>query len=310
MPFLKSGLLILRNFLNVHNSRGIMKIWIQAARPKTLIASVSPVLIGTILARNAEGFNLWIFLFTLLTAMGVQIVTNFANDYFDFKKGADTKHRVGPVRVTQAGLVTPKQMKKALLTATLLTFLVGVYLIYQGGALIALLLLLSLFLAIMYTKGRYALAYLGLGEIFVFFFFGPIATGATYYLQTQAISTPALLAGIAPGALSTCILLVNNIRDEKEDQAAHKKTLVVRFGKKFGKGLYVFLILVGTLSPLLLTGGHPYVIAAAFTLIPAVVLMVKLFRVKTPSHYNPLLGATAQLLLLYTLIFCSMWTLG
>ncbi len=284
-----------------------MNIWIQAARPKTLIASISPVLIASIVARTHGEFSFLTFLFTLLTAIGIQVVTNFANDYFDFLKGSDTKKRVGPTRVTAAGLVTPSQMKKALNISVIITFLLGIPLIYQGGLVIAALLILSLFLAVAYTKGRFAIAYRGLGELFVFVFFGPVATSAAYYLQTHELSLEAALIGISPGALSACILLINNIRDEKEDKAAHKNTLVVRFGKTFGKGLYVALMFIATLLPLLFYKEHPYVAITSITAALGLIICLKLFKIKAAKDYIPLLGETAQILLLYTLIFCATW---
>ncbi len=338
-----------------------MNVWVLAARPKTLIAAISPVMIGTVIART-EKFSVWVFLFTLLTVIGVQIATNFANDYFDFLKGSDTKKRLGPQRVTAAGLVKPSQMKKAVIVSLITTFCLGLYLIYVGGMEIALLLILSLILAVMYTKGKYAIAYLGLGEIFVFFFFGPVATTATYYLQTKEVISYAVLAGISPGALSTCILLINNIRDFEEDKVAHKNTLVVRFGRNFGKMLYAALLMIGTLFPLVFFKDHPYVAITACTIFPALFPLRALFRTThfnletavgarkemqyfesealpkgvdhsqmvkaTPfgraygsknrvylphptavSRLNPLLAKTAQILLLFTLIFCATWNM-
>ena len=142
-------------------------IWVAACRPKTLIASMSPVLIGTTLALSQGYFNLRMFLFTLATGIGIQVATNFANDYFDFIKGADTEKRKGPTRVVQAGLVSLRQMKIGLLITLLLTFLSGYYLIWHGGLFISILLSVSLLLAVIYTGGPFPLAYLGLGELFV-----------------------------------------------------------------------------------------------------------------------------------------------
>ncbi len=282
-----------------------MNVWIEASRPKTLIAGISPVIIGSVIART-ETFNLLTFFFTLLTAMGIQVATNFANDYFDFLKGSDTKKRLGPRRVTAAGLVKPAQMKRVLITTLIVTFCLGMYLIYVGGLAIALLLILALILAVMYTKGKYAIAYLGLGEIFVFVFFGPVATGATYYLQTGEVLSYAVLAGISPGALSTCILLINNIRDFEEDKAAKKKTIVVRYGRNFGKKLYAFLMVVGTLFPVVFFKDHPYVAISALTIFPALFPITALFKT---TDFNPLLAKTAQILLLFTLIFCATWNM-
>lgn len=282
-------------------------VWVIAARPRTLVASICPVIMGAVLAKQEGCLSILVLLITLLSAIGIQITTNFANDYFDYLRGADTKDRLGPMRVTQAGLVTPAQMKRAVIIALGATALLGLSLVYVGGIFISLLLATSLILAIGYTKGRFAIAYLGLGEIFVFFFFGPIATTGTYYLQMQSISWQAALLGVSSGALSSCILLVNNIRDVEEDRAANKKTLIVRFGKTFGKTLYTALITIAMLLPLLFYKEHPYVVMASLTLFPASIICFQLWKVEEGTGYNLLLEKTAQMLLLFTLILAATW---
>lgn len=273
-----------------------LAIWMQAARPKTLVASFSPVIIGTACALRAGSFDFLTFLFTLLTALGIQIGTNFANDYFDFMKGADTKHRKGPVRVTQAGLVKPETMKLAVFLAFALTALSSSYLILQGGWPIALLAALSIFLGLAYTAGPLPLAYLGLGDLFVVLFFGPIATAGTAFLQTHMLSTTALLAGIGPGLISTAILTVNNLRDVDEDRLAGKKTLVVRLGKKFGQWEYTTAIALASLLPCL-WGSYLQLLVLA----PALPLLSAAFKIEGTA-WNPILGKTAQLLWIYTIL--------
>src|ERR1700722_13267145 len=214
-------------------------VWVQAARPRTLILSASPVIIGTLLALSAGPIKLSLFLFTLFTAVAIQIGTNLANDYFDFIKGSDTSARKGPTRVTQAGLVAPDAVKRAFIIVFSVAALLGLFLIWEGGILFALLLAVSILLGIIYTAGPFSLAYLGIGDFFVLLFFGPIATCATYLLQTHQFSYDALYAGIAPGMLSWAVLMVNNLRDIEEDRLAGKKTLCVRGGRSLGRALYL-----------------------------------------------------------------------
>lgn len=272
-------------------------IWIQAARPKTLIAGISPVLIGTVMAGS---FDLWIFLATLFTGLWIQIGTNLANDYFDFKKGTDTHERIGPTRVTAAGLVSESQMKVAMCTAFILAFVCCFYLIVKGGWIISLLIALAVLLGFGYTAGPISLAYLGIGELFVILFFGVVATGMTAYLQTGVYRAEAFIVGLAPGFLSTAILAINNLRDWVTDGKANKKTIPVRFGEYAGKVEYALMMILPYTIPLLLH--RYYYTMAAF--LPSIPLILAVFRIKDPRDYIPLLPRTAVILLLYTLFFC------
>lgn len=224
--------------------------WIEATRPKTLFASLGPVLLGTCFALKAGSFSLLMCLLTLFAGLAIQIGTNFANDYYDCIKGADTSARKGPRRMTQAGLISPSDMKLAIFVILSLAALLTIYLIAHGGPVFALLSVLSIFLAVGYTGGPYPLAYLGLGEIFVFLFFGPIATVSTAYLQTFSFSWPLVFLGVSPGLLSTAVLAVNNLRDIDDDRKAHKNTLAVRFGKRFAQIEYTACLFAGCLLPL------------------------------------------------------------
>ena len=169
-----------------------IKIWLEAARPKTLWASIAPVVMGTALAYGDDKFDWLIAVATIVSSMAIQIATNFANDYFDHFKGADTSERLGPVRATAAGLVSPATMKFAFIATFALAFVVGMYLVYHGGWPILLIGVFSILFGILYTGGPFPLAYNGLGDIFVLFFFGPVAVGGTYYLQALSI-TPTVL---------------------------------------------------------------------------------------------------------------------
>ncbi|HSX03764.1 MAG TPA: 1,4-dihydroxy-2-naphthoate polyprenyltransferase [Rhabdochlamydiaceae bacterium] len=283
------------------------KVLLLAIRPKTLTASICPVLMGTAMALKAGYFDLLTFLFTLLTALGIQIGTNLANDYFDFKKGADTSARIGPVRVTQAGLISGAAMKKLIVINFVLVALTGSFLIWKGGLVFSLLIAFAILFAIFYTAGPYSIAYLGLGELFVLIFFGPVAVGGVYYLQAHEFSFQSSLAGLSCGLISSVILMVNNIRDIEEDRKANKKTLAVRFGSRFGKRLFAFFIILPAFLPLAFSARHPFVLLASLTLFPSLFLIKEVMRNQDPPLFNPILGKTSKLLLVYTLIFCFSW---
>lgn len=286
-----------------------VQVWIHAARPKTLIASISPALIGTTIALGQGSFDKVIFLLTLLTGLGIQVGTNLVNDLFDFLKGADTAERKGFLRVTQKGLVTPSVMKRAILLCFSLATLSGCFLIWQGGPMIALMLALYIALSILYTAGPMPLAYLGWGDILVFLLYGPAAVLITCYLQTGGLCKEALLAGISPGALSMAILAINNIRDIDEDRAARKKTLVVRFGKSFGQYQYVCALLLAQIPLFFFCKDHPFSLLAMLILLPALPLVRALYTIQDPRLLNTLFGKTGQLLWLFTLLFCIGWIL-
>lgn len=284
-----------------------MNVWIEGARPKTLIASLSPILMGSVIAFKQGVFNPLIFFLTVLFGLTIQVGTNFANDYFDFRKGADTESRKGPRRLTQSGLVTPATMKKATAITFGIAGLAAVYLVAQGGWVIGVLATLSIVLGYLYTGGPYPLAYLGLGDVFVLIFFGPVAVAGTVYLQTHELSSIAILAGLAPGLISTAILTSNNMRDIGEDRVAGKRTLPVRFGLTFGRIEYVCCLFVAGAIPIVLvamTGKHFGSLLATLTLITALPLIKSALREK---QLAPLLPKTGKWMSLYTLAFLIGW---
>ncbi len=288
------------------------RLWILACRPKTLWAAVAPVIIGTALAIDAGGAHWLAALAALTSALFIQMGTNLANDYFDFKKGADTAERLGPTRVTQTGLLTPEQVKTAAHLAFKISFLIGVYLVIRGGWPIVIIGLLSIFFGIIYTGGPFPLAYKGLGEIFVLIFFGPVAVGGTYYVQTLGINWPVIWAGFAPGLLSVAILTVNNLRDIKSDTAAGKKTLAVRWGASFSKIQYTLTIFLASVIPVIIsleTDSHPFAALAAVTILMALPLLKKIFTFQYGQELNQVLESTGRLLLLYSLLFSLGWLL-
>lgn len=286
-----------------------VKLWTLASRPRTWVVSFSPVCIGATLALSHGIFDGIIFLLTLCGALAIQIGTNLANDYFDFIKGADTHERKGPQRVTQSGLVTALQMKRAMILAFAIAVLCSTYLIWKGGIIIAGLLAISILCGMLYTAGPFPLAYLGLGEVFAFTFFGPVATAGTYFLQTQLWSLQAFLAGVAPGLLCTAIMILNNLRDIDEDRKANKKTLIVRFGRTFGKIEYIAVIL-GALAPLYaFYPTHPFSLLSALILLPFIPLLRAVLSTPQPAILALLFKKTGALIWLYTLLFCIGWML-
>ncbi len=227
------------------SERKISKInlWVTASRPKTLPAAVTPVIVGSAIAGFENQFKLIPALFALVISLLIQIATNFVNDLYDFLKGSDTAGRVGPERLLTLGLVTPRQMKRAIFYTFGLAFLLGLYLVYIGGWVVLLIGVLSIAAGVAYTAGPFPLAYNGLGDLFVFLFFGVVATVGTYFVQTLSFSPLALWASVPVGLLITNILVVNNYRDIEEDTVANKKTLAVRFGKRFSQMQYLISVL-------------------------------------------------------------------
>ena len=288
------------------------KIWITAIRPKTLWAAFAPVLVGTAMAVEAGEFHLVAAILALSGGLCIQIGTNFYNDFADFEKGADTTDRKGPTRVTQAGWVTPGTMKRATVFVFALAVISGAYLMWRGGMPVVIIGVLSILSGVMYTAGKYSLAYLGLGDLFVLVFFGPVAVGGTYYVQALSINTYVIVAGLAPGLLAVAILLVNNIRDQVEDHLAEKKTLVVRFGRSFGFVLYALCIVGTSLIPVILflwDRTHSWVLLSMIILVPGLVYLSKMTRIEPGTALNPFLGATARLLLVYSIVFALTWNI-
>lgn len=227
--------------------------WALAIRPKTLFASISPVILGLSVAYiEINKLNIFVSILTLLCALLMQIASNLANDYLDSLKGVDTKDRLGPTRVTHAGLIDAKAMKHALIFVMLLAFVIGIYLIWIGGPFIAFVGLLSLYFAYGYTGGPFPLSYNGLGEVAAFLFFGVLAVGGTNYLQTHHYSLLAFTIGMGPGFISATILAINNLRDIKTDSETKKRTLAVRFGESFARKLCLTLIFLSSLLLLII----------------------------------------------------------
>lgn len=221
-----------------------MRNWLLAARPKTLSAAVVPVLLGSALAADEPAaVTWWVFFCALFGALLIQIATNLINDALDFKKGTDTADRVGPVRVTQAGLIGPEAVMTAAWLCLAGAAVFGIPLLYRGGWPMLAVGLLSIAAAYAYTGGPYPLAYHGLGEVFVIVFFGFVAVGGTFYAHSLQLTRSALLAGYAAGALATVLIVINNLRDVDGDRRSNKRTTVVRFGEDFARTEIAFFAL-------------------------------------------------------------------
>jgi 1,4-dihydroxy-2-naphthoate polyprenyltransferase len=219
------------------------RVWMLAIRVPTLSAAVVPVLVGTAIAAREGRFNAVIFAVVICAALLIQIGTNLTNDLFDFQKGADTGGRLGPVRVVQAGLLSQKQVAAGSALSFGLAILLGLYLVKVGGWPIVAIGLAAVASGIAYTGGPWPLGYHGLGDVFVFIFFGVIAVVGTFYLQSGDVTGAALTASLPVAMLVTAILVVNNLRDIDTDRAAGKWTLAVRFGREVTQLQYSILVL-------------------------------------------------------------------
>jgi len=288
------------------------KIWLEAARPKTLPAAVIPVVVATALAAAYGSASYSKAAVCLVFALLVQIGTNFANDYFDFIKGADTAERVGPRRAVAAGLVSPRAMLIATALVLGAAFLVGLLLVIEGGWLLLPVGIVSIVCAVAYTGGPYPLGYNGLGDVFVFLFFGLVAVGATFYVQAGLPGADVWLVAAAVGLLAANLLVANNYRDAETDARAGKRTLVVRFGRRFARWQYGLSSAFALLLPGALWGwDYEWPVLAPLVLTPwAVGLSRRLASSRTPAEQIALLASTAKFLAVYGLLISAGVVLG
>ncbi len=198
-------------------------------------------------------------------------------------------------------------MKKALMIVLTITGCLGCFLVWYGGLFLAVLVAISLLCAVLYTGGPFPLAYLGLGDLFVFLFFGPVATLGAYFLQTASFSWAPIFLGIGSGMLAVAPLVVNNIRDEEEDRKTQKKTLVVRFGKRFGRIEYLVCLIIGALVPFIFCKQHPFCLLALLFAIPASFLVRTILTYSDSKELNAVLAKTGQVVLLFHILFCLGW---
>ena len=280
------------------------QIWLLACRPRTLPAAISPVLVATALAWSGGLFSPAPALAAAAGALLLQILSNFANDYFDFTKGVDTRERLGPTRVMAAGLLSARDMGAGMAVAASLAVLVGIYLIFVGGWPILAVGAASLLAALLYTGGPFPFGYHGLGDLFVFIFFGLVAVCGTYFVQAGTLSAEILLAAAPVGMLITAILVVNNLRDIATDARAGKRTLAVLIGHDNTQRQYVVLLVLAYIAPLVLWQGFglgPTVLLPLASLPLAVRRAMSIYSAKG-IELNAVLASTAQLSLQFSLL--------
>lgn len=272
-------------------------VWITAARPKTLFVALSPVLLGTAFAFSQGKGHLLSALGCLLMALSIQIFVNYTNDYNDFLRGADNEKRIGPLRVMQAGLLTVPAMLKGVAWMGIFAMLCSIALAWRGGWPMTMICAVSLLAAFCYTGGPYPYGYHGMGELFVFPFFGPVALCGTYYVQTLEVSALAFVISLVTGMLSCAVIVAANIRDIDTDPKAGKFTLAVRLGRKYTRVEYLLLIAIAALIPplLYLFFDLPASVMMAWIALPLFVKPAKAILTKTdgPSLIAALAG-TAQ----------------
>ncbi len=284
-----------------------LQIWMLASRPKTLPAAASPVIVGSAIAFQDGKFQLLPALATLLAALLLQIGANISNDYYDFRKGADTVHRLGPLRVTSAGLLKPGEVYQGMWVVFGLAAALGIYLAFVGGWPVVVMGVAAIAGAILYTAGPISYGYKGLGELFVFIFFGLVAGCGTYFIQAGRVTPAAVWSSIPMGLLITAILVVNNLRDIDTDRQAGKKTLAVRLGAGGAQAEYLLCLAGAYLTPALMgmTGIASFYVLLSWLSIPmAVSLSQKVLRLKGRS-LNEVLAGTGQLTLFYGLLFSA-----
>jgi 1,4-dihydroxy-2-naphthoate octaprenyltransferase len=286
-------------------SPGSIRAWVLAARPATLTAAFAPVAVGSACAWQVGGFRRDAALAALVGAFLIQIATNFANDMFDFQKGADTEERLGPTRAAQAGLLTVGQLRRGIIVTFALAIGIGFYLTWIAGPAVIVIGLASMAAGLAYTGGPFPLAYNGLGDVFVLAFFGFVAVCGTAFVQALFVPDIAWAASVPIGALATAILVVNNVRDFEGDARAGKTTLVVRFGRQGGVREYAFLLVAAYATPvfMFLLGW-----TSAWVCLPLVTILwaARLFASVVSDRgvaLNQTLAWTAKLLSLFGVLF-------
>jgi 1,4-dihydroxy-2-naphthoate polyprenyltransferase len=285
----------------------MVRIWVMAARLRTLPAAVAPVLVGTALAGTEDRFRVGAFIAALLGAIFIQVGTNLSNDYSDARRGADTEDRLGPVRVTAGGLVPPRQV----LMATYITFglavVCGAYLVYVAGPLLLAIGAASILAGVLYTGGPRPYGYEGLGEVFVFLFFGIVAVAGSYFVQQERLEWEAFALAVPVGLLAAAILVVNNVRDIDTDRRAGKRTLAVRLGRPRTRTLFSAMLLVADVALI------PVAFAlSAWVLLPVLTLPLaaRLARTVRAHVDGPTLNAALARTGMLQLAFCVLLSVG
>jgi 1,4-dihydroxy-2-naphthoate octaprenyltransferase len=282
-----------------------LRLWLVAARPRTLPAAVAPVLVGTSLAIGQDRFRPLAFLCALVGSVFIQIGTNLSNDYSDARRGADTEDRLGPVRVTAGGLMPPRQVLVGTWVAFGVAVAAGTYLIAIAGWQLLVVGAASILAGVLYTGGPRPYGYEGLGEVFVFLFFGVVAVVGSYFVQTEHLRWEAFALSVPVGLLAAAILLVNNIRDADTDRRAGKRTLAVRLGRRGARGLYI-ASLVGAFAavPVVAAAGHvSALVLLALLAAPVAVPLARVVSTRTDGpSLNAALARTGMLLAIFSVL--------
>lgn len=284
-------------------------VWVLAARPATLTAALAPIVVAASVAYFSVGLTamrLGALIAAALGAVFIQVGTNLANDVFDYEKGADTTERLGPVRVTQSGLLSPREVRIGMVFSFALATVCGLFLTVVCGWPIVLVGIASIASGVAYTGGPFPLGYNGLGDVFVFLFFGFVAVVTTTWVAAATVPSPAWLAALPVGALSTAVLVVNNLRDRETDAVAKKRTLVVRLGRRFGVIEYFSLCALSIVVPVAMA----FALRLPWLLLPSLTLptLYALSRRVASEHrraLNPLLAATARALFVHSVLFSA-----
>ena len=286
----------------------VVRIWLMAARPKTLPVGLAPVLVGTALAATADVFEPLRFAAALLGALFIQVGANLSNDYSDARRGADTEDRLGPVRVTAGGLVPPRQVLVATYVTFALAILTGIYLVVVAGWELLLVGGISIVAGVLYTGGPRPYGYEGLGELFVFLFFGIVAVAGSYFVQTETLVWEAFALAVPVGLLAAAVLVVNNVRDVDTDRRAGKRTLAVRLGRARTRTLFAAMVYGAyLLTPVTWLFGplDPWVLLPILSL-PLAAPVVRTVRSRTDGpSLNEALAQTGRLELVFCVLLCA-----
>jgi 1,4-dihydroxy-2-naphthoate octaprenyltransferase len=284
--------------------------WIIAIRPKTLPAAIAPVVVGVAAAHRQGAVALLPAAHCLMGALLLQVASNLANDVFDYEQGKDTEARLGPIRAVQSGLLTPKQARLGLGLVLAGCVLVGTYLVAVSGWPLLAVGILSMLAALAYTAGPYPLGYHGLGDAFVFLFFGPVAVVGTQFAVVGTVTASAFWAAVPMGALTTNILVVNNLRDRAEDAQTGKRTLAVRFGERFALGQALALLSLAYLTTVYfgVRTGSPWPLVLPLISLPLAIRWFLQLRSTRGRAMNALLARAAQILILFGSLFAlGLW---
>jgi len=288
--------------------RGTLRLWAVAARPRTLPAAVAPVLVGTALAGSEDVFHPLRFVAALVGSIFIQIGTNLSNDYSDARRGADTEDRLGPVRVTAGGLMPPRTVLVGTYVAFGIAVAAGAYLTAVAGWQLLLVGVASILAGVLYTGGPRPYGYEGLGELFVFLFFGLVAVVGSYYVQTEDLRWEAFALAVPVGLLASAILVVNNVRDIETDRRAGKRTLAVKLGREGTRRLYAAMLALAFAAPVAvwLAGGLSAWLLLSLAALPLALPLVRTVGTRTDGPaLNGALAGTGRLLAVFSILLAA-----